>query len=105
MSEVEFIGQLVRELLLPGLGTLVAAVLFSLLRKYIRRIDDERLRQLLLELVRAAEQIYGPGRGSAKRRYVTEKLRQLGLDGVTRDKVEAAVYQLNNNEATAQPEG
>ncbi len=105
MSEVEFIGQLVRQLLLPGLGALVAAVLFSLLRKYIRRIDDERLRQLLLELVRAAEQIYGPGRGAAKRRYVAEKLRQLGLDGVSRDKVEAAVYQLNNDEVTAQPNG
>jgi hypothetical protein len=105
MSELELVGQWLRELVLPGLGALIAAAVFALLRRYIGRIDDERLRQLLLELVRAAEQIYGPGRGAAKLRYVIEKLGQLGLKDVSRDKVEAAVYEVNNHGSAAEADG
>ncbi len=105
MLAMEGVAQCLQGLVLPGLGALVAAVVFALARKYIQRIDDERLRELLLELVRAAEQIYGSGRGAEKRRYVAEKLRQLGLERVPREKVEAAVHQVNGEKASAQAEG
>ncbi|MGC9318683.1 MAG: hypothetical protein ACP5KN_11700, partial [Armatimonadota bacterium] len=91
---MEVIGGWLREILLPGLGTLLVAAVLTLVRRYINRLDDERLRALLLELVRAAEQIYGPGRGAAKRRWVTEKLREMGVGPVQRDRLEAAVYEL-----------
>ena len=64
MSALAVVTQWLQGLVVPGLGALVAAVVFAALRKYIQRIDDDRLRELLLELVRAAEQIYGPGRGA-----------------------------------------
>ena len=52
MLAMEGVAQCLQGLVLPGLGALVAAVVFALARKYIQRIDDERLRELLLELVR-----------------------------------------------------
>ncbi len=84
-----------KELVVPGAGALLIGFLANLARHYIRRIKDERLRQLLLELVQAAEQIYGPGKGTAKRRYVLQQARQRGYPDVTRQEVEAAVHQLN----------
>ncbi len=89
------IGQWLRLVLVPGLGSLVAAAVFSLLRRYIRRLDDQRLREFLLELVQAAEQIYGPGRGREKRKYVMEELSKRGVGDVAEAAVEAAVYRLN----------
>jgi len=92
---MEVIGGWLQELALPGLGTLLMAAALALVRRYINRLDDERLRQLLLELVRAAEQIYGPGAGAQKRAYVTSKLSDYGYGEVDRDQLEAAVYALS----------
>ena len=91
---MEVIGGWLHQVLLPGLSTLLVAALLALVRRYINRLDDERLRQLLLELVRAAEQIYGPGRGGDKRRYVIEKLRQHGYGDVEREQIEAIVHEM-----------
>lgn len=87
-----------KDLVVPGVGALLIGLLANLARHYIQRIKDERLRQLLLELVQAAEQIYGPGTGSAKRRYVLQQARQRGYPDVTRQQVEAAVHELNKSE-------
>lgn len=95
MPELEMIADWLRLVLVPGLGGLLAAALFALLRRYIRRLDDERLREFLLELVRAAEQVYGRGSGAEKRRYVIEELERQGLGDVQDHAIEAAVYRLN----------
>lgn len=85
-----------KEIAVPGVGALLIAFLANLARHYIRRIKDERLRQLLLDLVKAAEQIYGSGKGAAKRRYVLQEARHRGYPDVIRQQVEAAVHELNN---------
>ena len=95
MISADVVGEWLRQILLPGMGTLVIAALFTLLRRYIQRIDDEKLRELLSELVEAAEQIYGSGRGAEKRQFVMEQLRLQGLGSVPRHAVEAAVYDMN----------
>ncbi len=92
---IEVIGGWLQDVLLPSFSTLVLAAVFGLVRRYVQRLNDEKLRQLLLELVRAAEQIYGPGNGEAKRAYVEEKLKQSGYTSVEREKLEAAVYALS----------
>ncbi len=92
---IDVIGGWLQDLVLPGLSTLLLAAVFGLVRKYVQRLNDEKLRRLLLELVSAAEQIYGPGNGEAKRAYVEEKLKQSGYTSVERDKLEAAVYALS----------
>ncbi len=79
---------------LPGLGSVLIMVLLGLARHYIELLKDTRLRQALLELVKAAEQMYGPGKGAAKRRYVIEQAQQRGLGAVRREDIEAAVYNL-----------
>ncbi len=96
---MEIIGGWLQQVLLPGVGTLLVAAVLALVRRYVSRLDDERLRQLLLELVRAAEQIYGPGRGVQKRRYVIEKLQERGAGAVNRERLEAAVYELEQGRA------
>lgn len=80
---------------LPGAGALLLLVGTSLAKHYIGKLKDERARKLLQALVEAAEQLYGPGKGEAKRRFVRERLKQQGLTTVSREDVEAAVYQLN----------
>ena len=84
-----------KDIVVPGVGALLIAFLANLARYYIRRIKDERLRQLLLELVKAAEQIYGSGKGAAKRRYVLQQARRVGYPDVTRQEVETAVFDMN----------
>ena len=92
---IETISGWLQGVLLPGFGTLLLAAALGLVRRYVGKIEDERLRQLILELVQAAEQIYGPCNGEAKRRYVVEKLRETGRGKVDRNKLEAAVYSLS----------
>ena len=87
-----------KDLLLPGVGVLLTGFLANLARQYIRRIKDQRLRQLLLELVKAAEQLYGPGKGTAKRRYVLQQAQRRGYPHVTRQEVETAVHDLNGSQ-------
>lgn len=89
--------QQVLNAMLAALSTLLVAAAFSLARTYIRRLCDERLRRFLLELVEAAEQIYGPGRGAEKRAWVNEQLRARGYD-LERAQLEAAVYGLNERQ-------
>lgn len=98
---MDVIAGWLQDVLLPGVSTLLIAAGLALVRQYVQRLKDERLRQLLLELVRAAEQIYGPGNGEAKRRYVTEKLRQKGYPHVNREQVEAMVYSLDGSVQSA----
>lgn len=99
---MDVIGGWLRDVVLPGASTLLIAAGLALVRAWIQQLKDEKLRRLLLELVSAAEQIYGPGNGEAKRRYVTEKLKQKGYANVDRDTVEAMVYGLDG---TMQPAG
>lgn len=93
MSEV--IGQLLSGVVLPGAGAALLVAGLTLARQYAGRIKDAQLQQIVLTLVQAAEQIYGPGKGDAKRRFVRDKLKQRGLTDVSREDVEAAVYQMS----------
>jgi len=51
-----------KNLLLPGVVTLIVGFLCSLLRLYIQQIKDERLRRFLQRLVEAAEAATGRSR-------------------------------------------
>ncbi|MGI5820115.1 MAG: hypothetical protein ACOX9R_18675 [Armatimonadota bacterium] len=93
---IEVISGWLHNVLLPGFSTLLIAAGLGLVRQYVQRLKDERLRQLLLELVLAAEQIYGPGNGEAKRSYVMERLSENGYANVAREQVEAMVFGLGN---------
>ncbi|NSW54543.1 MAG: hypothetical protein HPY44_00900 [Armatimonadetes bacterium] len=90
---MENVLEYVRVLAVPGLGALLLGLAFRVSRKYVEKINDERLRALLLELVKAAEQIYGSGNGEVKMRYVQEQATRRGVR-VDRNSVEAAVYDL-----------
>ena len=89
-----------KNVLLPGVSTLIIAFVCELVRHYIRRIKDERLRELLERLVNAAEQIYGSGEGAAKYEYVVRQAQQRGYN-ITRADVEAAVYDINSEKGCA----
>lgn len=91
---MEVIGGWLREVLMPGFATLLFAGAFGLVRRCVERLEDQRLRQLLLELVRAAEQIYGPGRGAAKHDFVVARLAEHGYTNVDTAKIEAMVHEL-----------
>jgi hypothetical protein len=78
----------------PGLGATLVVALIGLAREWIKGLKEARVRQILNTLVEAAEQLYGPGKGEAKRRFVREKLKQQGLQQVGREELEAAVYNL-----------
>ncbi len=81
---------------MPGLGAALLVALISLVRELARQIKDERLRKALEVLVQAAEQIYGSGQGAAKRRFVQNKMQELGLHSLGAEALEAAVFQLND---------
>lgn len=80
--------------MLPGVSTLLVGFLCALAAQYLQRLKDERLRELLLALVRAAEQIYGSGSGERKREYVLQQARAQGLTGVNSARLEAAVWEM-----------
>jgi hypothetical protein len=82
-------------LMVPGMSTLLLGVLSALAMKYVQQIKDQRLRQLVTDLVQAAEQVYGAGTGSQKMAYVVQQAQAQGLAGVTPAHVEAAVYKLS----------
>lgn len=92
---MEVIGEWLRELVLPGLGVLLTSAALALALRYIGMLDDERLRQLLTDLVQAAEKIYGPSTGTEKRTYVMDKLEEYGYHDVPRSLLEAVVYELD----------
>jgi hypothetical protein len=83
------------QILLPGTGTLLAGFLVALALQQVKRIKDQRLRELLTTLVKAAEQIYGPQQGAAKLDYVTQQAAARGAGKVARAAVEAAVFEVS----------
>ncbi len=91
--------QYIQVLAIPGLGGLLLAIVFRAMRHYVRKVEDERLRGLLLELVKAAEQIYGPGEGAVKAQYVEEQAMDLGLTRVPQASIEAAVFDMKTGPA------
>jgi len=92
--DMETIGQLLTGAVLPGAGSLLILVALGLAKEYAGQLKDAKTRQLLLALVQAAEQIYGPGKGEAKRRFVREKMKEKGLASAGREDMEAAVYRM-----------
>ena len=92
----EVVGEVLKGTVLPGLGAVLLAAGVALAREYARHLRDARLRRVLLSLVQAAEQIYGAGKGEAKRRYVREKMKEKGLP-LAREDVEATVYGITKN--------
>lgn len=94
---VETVSEWLMGAVLPGLGAVLVTTLVGVARGYIQKIKEEQLREALLALVQAAEQLYGPGKGEAKRRFVREKLKQKGLKEAGREEIEAAVYRLNGS--------
>ena len=81
----------------PGLGAILLGLAFKVARLYAKRIEDERLQRFVLQLVKAAEQIYGPGTGAAKLQYVEQQAKRAGVANVSRDAIEAAVYDLSSS--------
>lgn len=93
----EFVSEVLTGTVLPGVGTLLLGAAVMLAREYIKHLRDARLQRMLLALVQAAEQIYGAGKGDAKRRYVREKMKEKGVLP-TREDVEAAVYTVTQGQ-------
>lgn len=91
---MEIVSQWLLQAVVPGLGAALLVAVIAFVRQYAKSLQDERLRNLLLALVKAAEQLYGPGKGEAKRRYVREKMKEKGLQTLSREDMEAAVYEL-----------
>ncbi len=91
---LEAVSFSLKNLLLPGVVTIIVGFLCSLVRLYIQQIKDERLRQFLQRLVEAAEQIYGSGQGPAKYEYVVRQAQRQGQQ-VSRADIEAAVFRTN----------
>jgi hypothetical protein len=91
---METVSQWLVHAILPTLGAGLLTMGIGLAKQHIARLKDEKLKAALLALVQAAEQIYGPGKGEAKRRYVREKMKQAGLQSLSREDMEAAVYQM-----------
>lgn len=90
---VEQVGTWLVNFVLPALGGVLLVAGFRLAWKYADRIEDERLREVVRELIRAAEQMFGAHEGSSKLEYVEAKLRQRGLASkVDRAKIEALVH-------------
>jgi len=89
----EHVGQWLVEVVLPLLLSLMLAAGIALANKYIQRIQDVRIREILEELVRAAEQLFGDGRGPEKFDYVMGEAAERGLT-VSRPQVEATVNAL-----------
>lgn len=90
---MEEIGKWLWEVVVPGLGSLALYAAFQLARVYIDRIRNEQVREVLRELVRAAEQKYGAGAGEQKLNYVVE---QADLRGLPVD--EASIEAMVNTE-------
>ena len=97
MEEIQVVlRQWLTGALVPGLEAVLAMAAIALLREWGRRLKDERGRRALAALVEAAEQLYGAGKGEAKRRYVRERMKDKGLQQLGREDLESAVYGLNN---------
>ncbi len=91
---MEQLGDAFWRAIVPLLTTILIGYLVSLAKQYRDRITDERLRALIDEFVRAAEQLYGIDSGPAKFEYVVRRLEEHGVEPA-RAAIEAAVYDLN----------
>lgn len=77
---VDILKEWLMHVVLPGVASALLAAAFALAWQLVERIKDERVRYVVRELVRAAEQIFGPKHGAEKLDYVKTKLKQRGLD-------------------------
>lgn len=93
MDWAEIVGTYLRDVILPLLGTLLAMAAIAYLRSLAARTEDDRLRAFIEELVRAAEQMFGPKAGEQKLKWVEEQARENGRDA-PRSMIEAAVRDL-----------
>lgn len=77
----------------------VVAVAIFLLPWLKEKLGAERAQQieaLIWQLVKAAEQIFGPGAGPQKKAYVVQQLKAKGIDAAAHDAdIEAAVLEVN----------
>ena len=80
------------------LATLITCKLIPWIQSRTTEKQQGNLRALIRVLVYAAEQLYGAGKGSAKREYVCEELRKRGFE-VDLSEIEAAVYNAFNLDA------
>ena len=87
--------EVLQNAVVPGMYALLLAAGVALAREYVRHLRKHRTDAALCELVQAAEQLYGAGKGEVKRRYVREKASENGM-AVTREAIEAAVYELKH---------
>lgn len=79
--------------LIMVVGLMALALVVWAMVVVIKSLGADCRNRVLADLVAAAEQIYGPGNGEAKRRYVLERIRARGWK-YDRDKLEAEVYWL-----------
>lgn len=80
---VDQVGQFFLKVALPILLTAVLGLAAAWIKEQTARIRNQRIREALDEaierMVRAAEQLYGTGRGEEKFDYVMNRLHQEGL--------------------------
>jgi hypothetical protein len=87
MNEIQSV---LLQAILPAAGTVLLVALIAVARQYAAKIKDERLRALVLALVKAAEQIYGAKKGTEKKAYVEANAPK----SVTPAVIEAAVFEM-----------
>ena len=86
----------IAQFLLAVAALAVATFLIPYLRQKLGAQKAEQVEALIWQLVRAAEQIFGPGAGPQKKAYVTRQLEARGIDAAAHDAdIEAAVLQVN----------
>ena len=86
----------IAQFLLAVAALAVATFLIPYLRQKLGAQKAEQVEALIWQLVRAAEQIFGPGAGPQKKAYVVQQLEAQGIDAAAHDAdIEAAVLQVN----------
>jgi hypothetical protein len=78
--------------ILPYLWIAVIPWAIQFLHAQVAKINDDRLRSMLDEWVHAAEQIYAPGTGPAKKAFVQSLADDAGIS-VSDTALEAAVHR------------
>lgn len=79
--------------ILPNLWVVLIPFVVKLLLAEIAKVQNERVRLFLIELVRAAEQTFTPGTGIAKKAFVEEQAANAGVR-VRDTALEAAVHEV-----------
>ena len=92
---LEQLGGAFWQAIVPLLTAILIGYLTKLANQYREKIQDERLRALVDELVRAAEQEYGAHAGAVKYGYVVAGLNEHKVH-TGRAAIEAAVYNVNS---------